>query len=1108
MDPLWRARDRGDWRSVGQIAGERGDYNSLIEASRAAVSVGQITIARTWLERASAACSAKIDFHETRIESARLDILHFLSLEQALEQADAIERSEHWASTGLPVRLRWGIDQVRLMAGAYNTVPKEVLDDIEARFPQTESELRTHGELWQAGCVAIDRADKAAIDERLPLLKAAGQTLVADGFWGLAAQASLMEARHHAKYGPHSTCYQDALRTAEERFEFCEHVRGKLLVAKTRAEIALSTGFGTLDELTALAERFVEAGDPKNALAMLTDVSQEALVRGMQQVSDTSSSRLEELSEQSGLGIMCKLLPMRRADRAMRNGHFSLAKDYCNAALSDELPEILRLMLLTLRGSAKSCSGDRDGALADRSKAIQGYAAFDDGIYGSEIISALAWDIASDRTDDSIARSDELLSSWTKLDIASGRYAAAAEKTAQRSGIALLRLLADRSRGITSREEAVLKEAEKLICEAEAMITALPNSSKLAQQKPHVNVKRRLAVTEYRIQLLIFRGHLAEADQLMRQSIALLEKVELNFECANKRYLLGMQLSNRANSFHDQEFSALSAEAYDLIEGALDYYETVGGMGKQAVDAQWMLAKICVNRAARLVNSAERQEVINLAECHLSDAADAADALRVQFQDADRGTALAGKTNFSAEFARIYTDALRLFGFVAPDASKYYRWSSRSKACALSDLIGGGARPSPSLIADLANDPLALEMLESEQAIVQALGRAPATSRIELSSELSDLLVEMAKVPALAKYASFRSGVGSDVADLADTVLNDVTCPVFVDFSCVGDTLVLTVKRARNAPQMTVLRKGLSELERFAAVNLASSSHRLSMRDDHEILSDIAWLIEPLASLTEPGELLVICPTKGVGAIPLGAIPIDGSVLIVRNPISWTPSLSILAGCIDSNSVHGEAIRRASVFGDPTGDRPRARRTAKHLARTLGTSAVLADEATKTVVLQGLDEASLVHFHGHACFEGADPLESQLVLARGQTLTAREILTRSAIATRLLTLGACESSRVSVGDGDEPVGLMPVLLALGVDTILAAQHPVSDSATEKFMTEFYRALESQYPAHAARSAAVAMIEDDTCRTPYHWASFTIWGDPWQRPFKQECMKND
>jgi hypothetical protein len=101
-------------------------------------------------------------------------------------------------------------------------------------------------------------------------------------------------------------------------------------------------------------------------------------------------------------------------------------------------------------------------------------------------------------------------------------------------------------------------------------------------------------------------------------------------------------------------------------------------------------------------------------------------------------------------------------------------------------------------------------------------------------------------------------------------------------------------------------------------------------------------------------------------------------------------------------------------------------------------------KATPDAVLRAMDGADVVHLACHGTFEEQNPLFSAVHL-HGGALLAHDLL-RLRRVPRLVVLAACEVGRSAELPGDELLGLPGALLAMGVQSVVAAHGLLPDTA--------------------------------------------------------------
>ncbi len=211
-------------------------------------------------------------------------------------------------------------------------------------------------------------------------------------------------------------------------------------------------------------------------------------------------------------------------------------------------------------------------------------------------------------------------------------------------------------------------------------------------------------------------------------------------------------------------------------------------------------------------------------------------------------------------------------------------------------------------------------------------------------------------------------------------------------------------------------------------------------------------------------------------------------------PLVTLPALGVLPRLRKrTRALKGQAL----VIGNPLGDLSYAENEARSVAERFGATALLGDAATKQAVLANFERASLIHLATHAFFDPTNPLESGIVLAAKEILTAREIL-QHRLQADLLVLSACESGQVGSLGGEELAGLSQAFLQAGVRSLLVSLWRVDDPATAALMQAFYNAREEGADKALALRQAMTQVQQDRqhphWRHPHYWGAFILLGD--------------
>ena len=135
----------------------------------------------------------------------------------------------------------------------------------------------------------------------------------------------------------------------------------------------------------------------------------------------------------------------------------------------------------------------------------------------------------------------------------------------------------------------------------------------------------------------------------------------------------------------------------------------------------------------------------------------------------------------------------------------------------------------------------------------------------------------------------------------------------------------------------------------------------------------------------------------------------------------------------------------------------------------------------------------------HAEVDEIDPLYSTIHLAQTPidtgVLEAHEIYELDLGDTNIVTLSACETGLGHIGKGDEQWGFTRTFLGAGASSVLVSLWPVSDEATQKLMTNFYRALDANSGAEAIQKAQLGLLREEALSDPVFWAAFNLVGEP-------------
>jgi CHAT domain-containing protein len=248
----------------------------------------------------------------------------------------------------------------------------------------------------------------------------------------------------------------------------------------------------------------------------------------------------------------------------------------------------------------------------------------------------------------------------------------------------------------------------------------------------------------------------------------------------------------------------------------------------------------------------------------------------------------------------------------------------------------------------------------------------------------------------------------------------------------------------------------------------------------------LADLSEQLTGMTE----IVLSPHGQLHLLPWPALlqRACGHSTQDRLAVVIEPALSVFA-MLTARPASGSS--GAQVFGDPTGNLPDAASEARQVGAVLHAQPLLGPQATRGAVLEALRSAEIVHIAAHGVMSQQDPLESGLLLADNELLTARDLLAER-LSARLVVLSACDSGRGTLSGGDELLGLTHALLQAGVGSLVVSLWKVDDEATAALMVAFHqRRAGGQLAASALRDASLGIAAE--YRHSRFWAPFMVVG---------------
>jgi CHAT domain-containing protein/tetratricopeptide (TPR) repeat protein len=275
-------------------------------------------------------------------------------------------------------------------------------------------------------------------------------------------------------------------------------------------------------------------------------------------------------------------------------------------------------------------------------------------------------------------------------------------------------------------------------------------------------------------------------------------------------------------------------------------------------------------------------------------------------------------------------------------------------------------------------------------------------------------------------------------------------------------------------------------------------------------------LIAPLErALPAAGSVLVIEPHGPLWLLPFAALPAQaGGWLGQRYRLVHAPSAATLDEVRATLRPTEHSASRILVIGNPivaqvadASDDPFRSRLqplpgAEQEAKRI-TALFPSEQSTLLIgahaTLEALEKAArghqVIHLATHGFASAERPLESYLVLAPSvceDRLSARRAMALP-LSADLVTLSACQTGLGRIS-GEGVMGLSRAFFVAGARSVLVSLWSVSDEATERLMTAFYRHYVNGMSKAAALQEAMREVRAlPSFSNPRYWAPFILLG---------------
>ena len=1082
-----------------------GKYQAIMEQARVLLQQAQLTPAQALFAgriamRCGAFISAKNFLDEALKHSSaefadivRLELGHWsiaarLDLEPAKAWVESLNQEQLKLIPQTPngAETAWLSNRLIAALAIYKEVEAEHAEQACVRAGVAAEVLLSQGAYRRALAAFLHEAERSPAESCFSMLQEVAERAELLDELDYQASAYLIAVRRH-QVAQQPKEASIALAKAEEIYRSIGHEPGVTEVDAQRYTAALTLDNASYKKLESVVERFLTLTHYSGAMNCLMSLSTLSLKRGNSAQASQFNQRLEEIAEQAGARSIKITQGLTKADLATRSNNYRETLSHIDEVLQLQPPNMLRAGAYVQRSVALTALNRMGQALDDMERAKTAYENLNSVEDASELIAKLALDMIASGGETAYDRADQLLANWYDKDIARGARYLAIDKLIGRADLRFDRLNVYRETDETEKGRWLI-EAETFLQRAEQEIDTAPAEGVETRAARANLLQRRASVASYHGQ------HTAMVDAY-QQAAGLYQNIHYRFQAANCEYLLGCIYFNRFNSGPGESKADAFGRAEQHLLQAIDYYRNEGRMRAMTVNAVEKLTRLYL-AAHSLLPVTEQPRLEQAIEGLISTGLDDLDDVRRAYTAEQRLDAHQGKRAHAKEADALHQLALNFSLNKQHDPAKALGYSSRHKSRILADLMSLDLAAPPTLVEQLAQNEMTADYLHRERALIYNLATATADEIGTTRQALTALYDELAALPAATVYAEVKRGEAPDADDLTQILPVRDPEPVFVEWLPVGNQLWMLLASANGQVDAKPIALSLSDVEEFRKDQLDRYTFRTTLRKPR-LLAALDPLISPFAAF-EAETPLILCPTGPLNAIPLHALCLAGVSLLERHPVWYTPSLGILRTCQlmeRATEASGAAIISALESQHCT-----SRAMLDRFRQRKDTFLLVNGSVTAQAFVEALQNRLIVHFHGHGEHNPAVPLQSRLLLNDEQGLTAERIFELDRIVTRLIVLGACEGAVSRVNVSDELLGLIPALLAAGISSVVAAGWRVSESTAARFMNVFYDTLLQQNKPliDALRQAALDLKANPETQSPYHWAAFAGYGDPWRQ----------
>jgi CHAT domain-containing protein len=363
----------------------------------------------------------------------------------------------------------------------------------------------------------------------------------------------------------------------------------------------------------------------------------------------------------------------------------------------------------------------------------------------------------------------------------------------------------------------------------------------------------------------------------------------------------------------------------------------------------------------------------------------------------------------------------------------------------------------------------------------------------EIYITLAELLLERGKTreafitaDRAAAHAFYGAGATGSVTTLdalqqrldpGAAVVEYLVLPQKTIAFVVGSGTFETRETAIASAEVTRLHNALDKALRMRAQisDVQDASRRLD-----------AVLIAPVRSLLRPGTAITFVPDPLIATVSFNALldAATGRYLIQDHTVRIVPS-----ALYRDDAQHERSARVVVIHPSAGGvDLPQTAGETAAIARLYSQPIVMEGrDATKTSILDAIQDADIVHYAGHTNSATEAGLLLRADKERPEMLYGTDIVTRQLRAAPLVVLAGCRTLRGGSRREDLATSLARAFLLAGARSVVGTTWDVDDAAAAAFFIRFHELNAVSGDSVAALGDAQRSLLQQRGRHPSDWA---------------------